>query len=143
MSPGYFTEALGFEYKPDKYLDFRFGTGTARQTLVLDTTIYHNIPGNYGVTPGKQFRNELAFQIVATINRDVAKNMNLQARYALFMPYNLIGNTSHRLDATLTARVNRLINVTLNGTLLYDVTTAKDLQIAQGLALGVTYKFPQ
>ncbi len=142
MSPGYFTESLGFEFKPVKYIDIRFGTGTARQTFVLDTAIYHNISGNYGVTPGGTFRNELAFQIVSTINKDIAQNMNLQARYALFIPYNNFSHITHRLDATLAARVNRLINVTLNGTLLYDITTNTKVQASQGLALGIIYKFP-
>jgi hypothetical protein len=142
LSPGYITESVGFEYKPNTYLDFRFGTGTARQTLVLDTTIYHNIPGNYGVTPGQRFRNELAFQIVSTINKDIAKNMNLQARYLIFVPYNYFARTDHRLDATLTAHVNRLINVTITGTILYDITTASSVQASQGLAMGMVYKFP-
>jgi hypothetical protein len=142
MSPGYFTESVGFEYKPVKYVDIRLGTGTARQTFVLDTTIYHNIPGNYGVKPRDRLRNELAFQIVSTINKDIATNMNLQARYALFIPYNSFSNITHRLDATLTAKVNRLINVTLNGTILYDITTSKSVQASQGLALGLVFKFP-
>jgi hypothetical protein len=142
LSPGYFTESIGFEYKPVKYIDIRLGTGTARQTLVLDTTIYHNIPGNYGVTPHSVFRNELAFQVVSTINKDIAQNMNLQARYALFIPYNNFSRITHRLDATLAARVNRLINVTINGTLLYDITTNNSVQASQGLALGLVYKFP-
>ncbi len=144
MAPGYLTESLGFEYKPTKYLDIRLGTGTARQTFVLDTTIYHNIPGNYGVKPGDRFRNELAFQVVTTFAKDIATNMNLQARYALFAPYNLtdLNQISHRLDATLAARVNRLIAVTVTGTLLYDITTDKAVQASQALALGVIYKFP-
>ena len=144
MSPGYVTESLGFEYKPVKYIDIRLGTGTARQTFVLDTTIYHNISGNYGVTPRSRFRNDLAFQVVSTINKDIAVNMNLQARYALFIPYNNFGwdRIDHRLDATLLAKVNRLINVTLTGTMLYDITTSKDIQFSQGLALGIIYKFP-
>ncbi|WP_295650080.1 DUF3078 domain-containing protein [uncultured Mucilaginibacter sp.] len=142
MSPGYFTESLGFEYKPDKFVDIRLGTGTARQTFVLDTTVYHNISGNYGVTPGSIFRNELAFQVVSSINKDIAQNMNLQARYALFIPYNNFSHITHRLDATLAAHVNRLINVTLNGTMLYDITTNSKIQASQGLALGIVYKFP-
>lgn len=142
MAPGYLTESIGFEYKPVKYIDIRLGTGTARQTFVIDTTIYHHIPGNYGVTPGSTFRNELAFSVVSTINKDIATNMNLQARYALFIPYNNFSHITHRLDATLAARVNRLINVTLNGTVLYDITTNREVQASQGLALGIIYKFP-
>jgi len=142
MAPGYVTESVGIEYKPVKYLDIRLGTGTARQTFVLDTTIYHNIPGNYGVVPGNTFRNEIAFQGVATIDKDIATNMHLEARYALFIPYNNLKRIDDRLDAKLTARVNRLIAVTISGTLLYDITTSTSVQASQALALGVIYKFP-
>ena len=143
MSPGYLTESIGLEYKPVKYFDLRFGTGTAKQTFVLDTTIYHNLPTNYGVAPGHTFYNELAFQIVAAIDKDLMKNLHINARYALFIPYQKpLAYTTHRLDATLTAKVNRLINVTMNGTLLYDKNTSTQPQETEGLALGVNYTFP-
>ncbi|HTE01668.1 MAG TPA: DUF3078 domain-containing protein [Mucilaginibacter sp.] len=143
MSPGYLTESIGFEYKPTKYFDLRLGTGTAKQTFVLDTTIYHNQPDNYGVGPGHTFRNDLAFQIVAAIDKDVMKNMHLNARYALFIPYQQgLAYTTHRLDATLIARVNRLINVSMNGTFLYDKNTSPRPQGTEGIALGVSYTFP-
>jgi hypothetical protein len=143
MAPGYLTESVGFEYKPVKYFDLRFGTGTARQTFVKDTTIYHNLPANYGVTPGHTFKNDLAFQVVAGIDKDVMKNLHINARYALFIPYGQsLAYISHRIDATLTAKVNRLINVTMNGTFLYDKNTSPQAQGTEGLALGVAYKFP-
>jgi hypothetical protein len=143
MSPGYLTESIGFEYKPVKYFDLRFGTGTARQTFVLDTTIYHNQPANYGVPIGHTIYNELAVQVVAAIDKDLSKNIHLNARYALFIPYKQpLAYTSHRLDATLTAKVSRLIAVTMNGTLLYDKNTSVHVQGTEGLALGVIYKFP-
>lgn len=142
MSPGYLTESIGFEYKPVTYFSARFGTGTARQTFVLDTALYHNIPGNYGVPVGKRVLNQLAFQIVSNIDKDIAKDMNLKARYLVFIPYNAPFKMTHRLDATLTAKVNRLINVTLNGTLLYDPNTSYKIQAYQSLALGIIYKFP-
>jgi len=143
MAPGYLTESLGLEYKPTKFFDLRFGTGTARQTFVKDTTIYHNIPGNYGVPIGKTFKNDLALQVVATIDKDLMKNLHINARYALFVPYGEpLGFTTHRIDAILAAKVNNLINVTINGTFLYDKTTSGQPQGTEGLALGVIYKFP-
>ncbi|MDF2431432.1 MAG: hypothetical protein JWP44_1063 [Mucilaginibacter sp.] len=143
MSPGYLTESVGFEYKPTKYFDLRFGTGTARQTFVLDTTIHRNQPANYGVPIGHTFYNELAVQVVATIDKDLSKNIHINARYALFIPYiQPLAYTSHRVDATLTAKVSRLIAVTMNGTFLYDKHTAAGVQGTEGLALGVIYKFP-
>src|SRR5690606_2443991 len=36
MAPGYLTESLGLEYKPDNTFSLRIGTGTARQTFILD-----------------------------------------------------------------------------------------------------------
>jgi hypothetical protein len=143
MAPGYLTESVGFEYKPVKYFDLRIGTGTARQTFVKDTTIYHNLPANYGVLPGHTFHNDLAFQIVAALDKDLMKNLHVNVRYALFVPYQKpLAYVSHRVDATLTAKVNRLINVTMNGTFLYDKSTSPQPQGTEGLALGVAYSFP-
>lgn len=143
MSPGYLTESLGFEYKPTKYFDLRLGTGTAKQTFVLDTTIHRYQPDNYGVLPGHTFINQLAFQVVAAIDKDLMQNLHINARYALFIPYQqALSYTTHRLDATLTAKVNRLINVTMNGTFLYDKNTSSRPQGTEGLAMGVNYKFP-
>ncbi|HEY4195385.1 MAG TPA: DUF3078 domain-containing protein [Mucilaginibacter sp.] len=143
MSPGYLTESLGVEYKPVKYFDLRLGAGAAKQTFVLDTTIYRNQPDNYGVLPGHTFVNQLAFQLVAAIDKDLMHNLHINARYALFVPYQqALTYTTHRLDATLTAKVNRLINVTMNGTFLYDKNTAPKPQGTEGLALGINYTFP-
>ena len=143
MAPGYLTESLGFEYKPNKWFDLRFGTGTARQTFVLDTTIYHNQPANYGVPIGHTFYNQLAVQVVAAVDKDLSKNIHLNVRYALFIPYiQPLAYTSHRIDAILTAKVSRLIAVTMNGTFLYDKNTSVRVQGTEGLALGVIYKFP-
>jgi len=143
MSPGYLTESLGFEYKPVKYFDLRIGTGTARQTFVLDTTIYKNQSGNYGVPIDHKVYNELAVQVVAQLDKDLSKNIHINARYAIFIPYiQPLAYTSHRLDATLTAKVTRLIAMTVNTTILYDKTTSTAIQGTEGLALGMLYKFP-
>ena len=144
MAPGYLTESFGFEYRPAAYFTARFGTGTARQTFVLNDAIYHGDTVAYGVRIGNRILNQLAFQIVSNLDKDIAKNMNLKARYLIFIPYDSPFKMTHRLDATLTAKINRLFNVTLNGTLLYDpnTLTTNKLQAYQSLALGITYKFP-
>lgn len=143
MSPGYLTESFGFEYKPQKYLSVRLGTGTARQTFMLDTTLYKNNAKNFGVPVGKNFRNELAFQGVANFDKEIATNMNLKARYLLFASYDKLNNIDQRLDLTLTAKVNRLVNVTINGTALYDDDFDNKIQSMQSLALGLVFKMPR
>ncbi|WP_442794168.1 DUF3078 domain-containing protein [Pelobium manganitolerans] len=143
MSPGYLTESIGFEYKPEKYFSVRLGTGTARQTFLLDTTLYRNNPKNFGVEVGKRFKNELAFQGVANFDKDIAPNLNLKARYLLFAAYETINNIDQRLDATLTAKVNRVVNVTLGATALYDDNYSGKIQYSQNLALGLVFKMPR
>lgn len=143
MAPGYLTESIGFEYKPNKYYDLRIGTGTAKQTFLLDTNIYKNLPQNYGVKPGHTFYNQLAVQGVGTVDKNIMKNLHLTARYAIFIPYvQPLAYVTHRIDATLTAKVNRLINVSMNGTFLYDKNTAKNPQATEGISMGVAYTFP-
>jgi hypothetical protein len=143
MSPGYLTESVGFEYKPTTYFDLRLGTGTAKQTFVLDHDIHRFQMDNYGVDTLKTVKNDLAFQMVALFDKDIMKNIHLNTRYALFIPYGQsLKFITHRVDMVLSARVNRLINVTINGTLLYDKHTSPDAQATEGLALGVLYRFP-
>jgi hypothetical protein len=141
MAPGYLTESLGFEYKPNKFFWLRIGTGTARQTFVLDKTISLS-KKNYGVDPGKRFRNELAFQLVSSFEKDIAKNVNLKSRYSMFANYEHLNNVDHRLDATLTARINRFVNTSINTIAIYDDDASTKIQASQALSLGLIYKFP-
>ncbi|QQD16428.1 DUF3078 domain-containing protein [Sphingobacterium sp. UDSM-2020] len=160
MAPGYFTESLGFEYKPSNEFSLRLGTGTARQTLILDDRIkpltveeykqkypdrkpIDNDQERYGIEAGKMFKNDLAFQITANLDKNIAKNLNLKSRYNLFANYNKLSDPAHRLDVTLTAKVTSLVNVTLNGIVLYDSEVVSKVQASESLALGITYSLPR
>jgi hypothetical protein len=143
FSPAYLTSTLGFEYKPVDYFWVRFGVGGFRQTFVLDTTIYHHVPQNYGVPIGKKVRNELAFVLTANFDKDIAKNINLKVRFMAFSNYEDMAATDLRTDILLTAKVNKLVNVNLSGVVLYDQDQDYKVQYSQSLALGVVYKFTQ
>lgn len=143
MAPGYLTESVGFEYKPNKFFSTRIGTGTARQTFVLDTSLYRTNPNNYGVVNGKNFRNELAFQIVTSFEKEVFQNIMLKTRYNMFIPYDNFGHIDHRFDINVVAKVNRFMNVSITGVGLYDRDTDSKLQGSQTLAMGLTFIFPR
>ncbi|WP_316735710.1 DUF3078 domain-containing protein [Pedobacter aquatilis] len=146
MGPGYLTESVGFEYKPTKYFSTRFGTGTARQTFVLDTGLYRTNAKNFGVEPGKKFRNELAFQVVSAFDKDIFTNTNLKVRYAMLIPYEQFrySRIDHRLDVALTAKINRFMNTSITGIALFDRDTGTDnIQGSQTLALGFAFVFPR
>lgn len=145
MAPGYFTESFGLEYKPDKSFSLRLGTGTARQTVILDNRIAPPEGGKavYGVEPGKKVRNDLAFQVTANLDKDLSKNLNLKARYNLFADYKDLSDPDNRLDLTLTAKVTRLVNVSASGILVYDSDQDTKVQFSQALALGILFSFPR
>ncbi|MEJ5091070.1 DUF3078 domain-containing protein [Sphingobacterium faecium] len=160
MAPAYITESLGFEYKPSPSYSIRFGTGTARQTLILDNRIKpltieqysQKYPDRtplekdqvkYGVDGGKTVQNDLAFQITGNMDKNFTDRLNVKARYNLFANYKKLNDPSHRLDVTVTAKVSRAINVNLNGIMVYDSDVISRVQLSESLALGLVYKLPR
>lgn len=160
MGPGYFTESFGLEYKPDNTFSLRFGTGAARQTLVLDRRVKplsveeyaEKYPDNkpitkdqekFGLKVGEKFRNDLAFKLEANLDRNLSERLHLKARYELFADYKEITDPDHRLDATLTAKVTNLVNVSMSGIVLYKSNESKKVQYSQALALGLTFALPR
>ncbi|MEN5195455.1 DUF3078 domain-containing protein [Sphingobacterium faecium] len=160
MAPAYITESLGFEYKPSPSYSIRFGTGTARQTLILDNRIKpltteqysQKYPDRkplekdqvkYGVEGGKTVQNDLAFQITGNMDKNFTDRLNVKARYNLFANYKKLNDPSHRLDVTVTAKVSRAINVNLNGIMVYDSDVISRVQLSESLALGLVYKLPR
>ena len=61
----------------------------------------------------------------------------------MFANYEKLKSIDNRLDVTVTARVNKIINVSLAGTVLYDDDTADEFQGSQALSIGLVYKFPR
>ncbi len=146
MAPGYLTNSLGFEYKPVDYFWARLGTGTLRQTFVVDTLLYKNDPsvsGNYGVEPGKKLKSEVAFQLIANYDRDILKNTNLKVRLMALAPYEHLTTITARLDASITAKVNKYISVNFAVALLNDYYQDVDVQYSQTFGLGIMYSFSE
>jgi hypothetical protein len=145
MSPGYLTQALGMEYKPVDYFSAQFGVGALRQSFVLDQTLYDVQQKDelYGVKKGDKMRNQIVFQFVANFDKEIMKNLVLKARYMGIADYEKLNGQGivHRLDANITAKVNKYINVNLAGVLLYDADQDADLQYSQVMALGILYTF--
>lgn len=145
MSPGYFTESIGIEYKPKPYFYARLGLGATKQTFVLDQGVYNAIDTvKYGVPVGKKVMNEFGFQLLANYDKNIYKEIvNLKVRYLGFFNYDQLikpDNWSHRVDIIATAKISKYINVTFNAVLLYDRFQDKNWQTSQIFGLGVSYK---
>jgi hypothetical protein len=142
MAPAYFTSSWGFEYTPKPYFKLRLSPFAPRLTVVRNKEIYQNVPSNYGVEIGKTARWEwLAFQLLADFDKDLSENLNLKFRYMMYANYESlnIDEIDHRLDAVLTAKVAKYLQVSLTGILVYDYDQDKEIQLSQALGLGFIY----
>ncbi|WP_379992047.1 DUF3078 domain-containing protein [Dyadobacter subterraneus] len=143
-APAYFTQSIGMEYKPADYFFLDLAPGAFRQTIVWDKNLYVNTPdqNNYGVAIGKRIHYELALmQIVANFNKDITKQMNLKFRYQLYSSLIDPSQIDSRLDASVTAKLNKYMNVNLSAILVYNEDQSANIQLAQGLNIGFLYSF--
>lgn len=140
FSPAYITESVGIEYEPTDYFFLTLSPGALRQTIVADLDLYKTFPKNYGVPIGQRVRTELALlQLVANFNKDIAKNVNLKFRYVLFANYQNLGSMDNRIDAMLTAKVNKYLNFNIGAIMIYDEDQSTKIQFAQSLSVGFLY----
>ena len=146
FAPAFITAALGFEYHPVEYFKVRLSPIAPRATIVNDPQRFVTVdnPKPYGVDPTRTTRFEwFAFQMLAEFNKDIAKDMNLKWRYVMFLNYQTpeLKKIDHRVDVNLVAKVNRFVNVSLGGILLYDYDQGTKVQLSQAFSLGVLYSF--
>ncbi|SDM80386.1 DUF3078 domain-containing protein [Siphonobacter aquaeclarae] len=158
LAPMFLTEAVGVEWKPTKFFNLNFMPGAVRHTILADKNMYQDIDQknltqveagkdpfdfkNYGVTRGKAVRTEVALmQLVANFDKDIAKNVNLKFRYQAFASFSDLAAIDNRLDAKLTAKINRYLNFSFDLIALYDQDQVNKIQFAQAMGLGFLYTF--
>ncbi len=141
FSPAYLIEAMGVQYHPLSYLTFDFGVGGLRHTFVTDTTLYKQVPNNYGVPIGSKMRTQAVFQFTANFDKEVLKNIVIKTRYAAVLDYEKLRakNIVHRVDFSLNAKVNKWISASLTSILLYDIDQDSQIQYNQMLGIGILY----
>ncbi|MBA4304151.1 MAG: hypothetical protein C0424_07990 [Sphingobacteriaceae bacterium] len=138
MAPAYFTQSLGVQYKPVPYFMARLGALAIRQTFVTDPML--SAAGAFGVDSGSTVKVDYGYQIVASFDKNLAKNLNLKARYLSFGDYTNFQRTNHRLDLIFAARITRYINTNFTAVMLYDRNQDLAVQWSQVLALGVLFQ---
>jgi hypothetical protein len=146
FAPAFVTFALGFEYHPVDYFKVRIAPLAPRLTIVKDPRRFTKTvgPEPYGVDSTKTTRLELlAFQLMADFNKEIAPNVNFKWRYVMYANYETLEpkTIDHRLDVDFIAKVNRFMNVTLGGVLLYDYDQDTGAQLSQVFSLGFLYTF--
>jgi hypothetical protein len=146
IAPAFITSAWGLEYHPVDYFKVRISPFAPRVTIVREPTRFTKSvgPEPYGVDSTKTARFEwLAFQLVAEFDKEIATNINLKWRYMMYANYETIEpkTIDHRIDLDIVAKVNKYINVTLGGILLYDYDQDSGVQLSQVFSFGFLYTF--
>lgn len=147
LAPAFITSAWGLEYHPVTYFKIRMAPFAPRLTVVSDNNGRFDAVDPvtpYGVEVGESTRFEwLALQIFAEFNKDIAPNLNLAWRYILYANYETLDfdKIDHRLEALITAKVNKFINVSFGGIMVYDYDQIDEVQFSQLFTLGFAYTF--
>jgi hypothetical protein len=146
FAPAFITSAWGLEYHPVEYFRVRIAPFAPRITIVREPTRFTKTvgPQPYGVDSTKTARFEwLSFQLMAEFDKEIATNVNLKWRYVMYANYETLEmkTIDHRVDLDIVAKVNRYINVTLGGILLYDYDQDSGVQLSQIFSFGFLYTF--
>lgn len=146
LAPAFITSAWGLEYHPVEYFKVRISPFSPRITVVREPTRFTKSvgPEPYGVDSTKNARFEwLSAQVMAEFNKEIATNINMKWRYLMYANYETFAlkTFDHRFDLDIVAKVNRYINVTLGGILLYDYDQDTEVQLSQVFSFGFLYTF--
>jgi Protein of unknown function (DUF3078) len=137
FAPAFLTQAVGLEYKPNKFFSLQIAPLSMRQTIVADKALLKSKAFPQSNTLNNEFG---LLQLVADYNKDVAKDVNFKWRYQGFMPYGQnFGSIDNRLDAQLTAKFAKYFNFNLGVSALYFQSQSTDVQFAQTMGVGFLY----
>ncbi|MGQ7870171.1 DUF3078 domain-containing protein [Sunxiuqinia sp. sy24] len=123
MAPGYFTLALGADYKPNDKFSLFVSPLTGKMTVVTDEALSEA----YGLDPGKKSRSELGAFIKTQFKTTVVKNVSLETKLDLFSNYL---DTPQNIDMHWDVFVNMKINDYLSANLITNMIYDDDVNIA-------------
>ncbi|MDT0630795.1 DUF3078 domain-containing protein [Rubrivirga litoralis] len=130
-------QSVGLAYRPG-------GGFVARSGLALRETAVsvRELRPVYGNGLDQTVRVEVGVDVEAIFERDVMENVRLRSRLTAFQGFGVVGEALPDVlfENALVLKVNDLINVTLNGSALYDRDVSSDLQLRETVALGLTFE---
>ena len=136
FDPGYFTESIGGEYKPNDTFKTRAGIA-AKQTIAADYA-YADDPET---AKTEDFKNEIGAESVTDLNFKVSEQILYESKLELFSNFESSDEIDVNWDNTFSAKVSEIIKVSLNVRLLYDKDIFYKRQLKQTLAVGLSYTF--
>ncbi|MCB0281919.1 MAG: DUF3078 domain-containing protein [Calditrichae bacterium] len=137
LDPGYITESIGAEYKPNETIKTRAGLA-AKQTITSDFPGYADDPETAKV---EDFKNEIGAESVTDLNLKVSERILYESKLEIFSNLKATDEIDVNWDNTFSAKVSELIKVSFNFRVLYDKDIFYKRQLKQTLAVGLSYSF--
>ena len=119
MAPGYFTLALGADYKPNDRFSLFVSPLTGKMTVVADDDL--SDAGAFGVDPGKKSRSEFGAFVKTQFKTELVTNVSLQTKLDLFSNYlDKTQNIDIHWDVIVNMKINDYLSANLITNLIYD-----------------------
>ena len=136
FDPGYVTQSLGMTYNKNKNFTTRLGLAL-QETFTSKYNQYSDDPA----TPNKIEKTKVETGIESVIDAKYALQDNLlfASQLTLFTRFKALDVWDVRWDNTITAVVNKYINVNLNVLVIYQKSQSPKTQIKEALQVGLTY----
>lgn len=155
LSPAYFVNSLGIEYKPNDNFYFYVSPPTMKTSYVNEDNakIPHQL---YGVDSDKTARNEIGFYLSTRYKRDLMTNVTMVTKLDLFSNYSEDPqNIDINWELILAMKINKYLTATVSLQAIYDDNTfvpkgkndagvpvyGKGLQFKESIGVGLAYNF--
>lgn len=135
FSPAYLQEGVGIAYVPADFFSAEAGLAL-KQTIVTDD----NLVDDYGLTAGKNIRNEGGLALGLAYEQNLGPDFLLSSSVETFTNFNrAVSSTDVYFSNEITGKVNDLISTSLRFDLAYDDDFSSEVQVMQTLSLGVSF----
>jgi hypothetical protein len=147
MSPGYFLQSVGMDYRPASSTSIFVSPLTARWVFVKDPLL--SSKGLYGVDPGKSANLEVGAYATVNFMKDIAPNVLYKLRLDLFSDYSTNPqNVDVFMSNLFSVKLSKVFNVNWGVDLIYDdnarlfgkMGNSPALQFKSLIGLGIQLK---
>lgn len=135
FDPGYVSQSLGFFYDDKTGFTARMGAAV-QESFVNKYRQYLNGGDKNGETT---YKIETGVEIVSTLKKKVFDNILYDGSVRLFTRFNSLDVWDVRWDNSITAQINKYINVNFTAIIIHEISQTRRTQIKQGLQVGFNY----
>lgn len=136
FDPGYFTEALGFQYAHGEIFSSRLGIAIQQTIADKFAALYTDDPETAEL---EKFKFDTGIESVSEVKYNFYDNMTYLSFLRLFSRFNSLDVWDVRWDNTIAAKVNNYITVNFNVVLVHEISQSRRTQFKEALNIGIVY----